>query len=460
MSRLSFATAARVTPDDTDQEIPPDIRGTPRLRPGAGARRRIARLAAATLFTGVVAGLGGMGLALLLHLVQHLAYGYSLHSLVGGESFLEGVAAAPPLRRIAVLLLAGLVAGLGWWAVHRFGRPLVSIKAAVGKDAPAMPLGTTGAHALLQIVTVALGSPLGREVAPREVGAMLAGWCGRRLGLSGEDTRILIACGAGAGLAAVYNVPLAGAVFVLEVLLKTLQPRILAMALATSVIATVVAWIGLGDVPQYQLGTMPVGGGLILWACLMGPVAGMGGALYSQLTAWARAHAPRDGRIVTRALAAFAFVGLLACLLPQLPGNGRGPIQVGLDGMETTHLALLMLAAKLCATLACLAAGAEGGLLTPGLTIGALLSILCGAAWNAAFGSTIPEAAFVLVGATAFLAVSMRMPVTAILLMLEFTGAHQAFLVPIIACTAGAVILREAILDEGMPRRWLAGLLR
>jgi H+/Cl- antiporter ClcA len=82
-----------------------------------------------------------------------------------------------------------------------------------------MPAGTTTIHALLQIVTVALG-PLGREVAPREMGALGAGMVARKLGLLADETRTLVACGAGAGLAAVYNVPLAGALFSLEVMLS------------------------------------------------------------------------------------------------------------------------------------------------------------------------------------------------------------------------------------------------
>ena len=88
---------------------------------------------------------------------------------------------------------------------------------------------------------MALGSPLGREVAPRELGAVLATWFSSRAGVTAEESRILIACGAGAGLAAVYNVPLTGAVFILEVLLGTFAPRALVPAIITSVVATIVA---------------------------------------------------------------------------------------------------------------------------------------------------------------------------------------------------------------------------
>jgi H+/Cl- antiporter ClcA len=212
------------------------------------------------ILVGVTAGLGGMLLALLLHAIQHAAYGYDLGAVVNPESFLQGVTAASPMRRVTVLALCGAVAGIGWWALNRFRRKLVSIKAAVGKDKPGprMPGLATIAHALLQIVTVALGSPLGREVAPREIRAMLATWLSFWVGLSAEQTRIAIACGAGAGLAAVYNVPLGGAMFVLEVLLNTTAPKVAAAAIAASVIASTIAWIGLGDVVQYVVSPLEI----------------------------------------------------------------------------------------------------------------------------------------------------------------------------------------------------------
>ncbi|RAB79394.1 chloride channel protein, partial [Burkholderia multivorans] len=138
------------------------------------------------------------------------AYGYGAAHLVGTESFLTGVTDADPLRRVAAMIVCGIVAGGGWWALYRYGQPLVGIRRAVQAADPRMPLVSTTMHALLQIVTVALGSPLGREVAPREIGALIAGRLAHRAGLTRDDCRLMVACGAGAGLAAVYNVPLGG----------------------------------------------------------------------------------------------------------------------------------------------------------------------------------------------------------------------------------------------------------
>ena len=83
----------------------------------------LARLTIAIVLTGVGAGLGGMALALLLHLIQHVAYGYSIDQLNGPESFFQGVTAASPLRRVGVLAVCGVVAGCGWYVLYRFARP-------------------------------------------------------------------------------------------------------------------------------------------------------------------------------------------------------------------------------------------------------------------------------------------------------------------------------------------------
>ena len=167
------------------------------------------------LLIGAAAGITGIVLTLLLHTVQHLAFGYPLNIELSYRVMVEE---SSPLRRLTVLLLCGGLVGVGWVMLHRLASPLVSIKTAVA-NGQRMPLAATLIHALLQIVTVGLGSPLGREVAPREISAALAErWAASR-GLDEEERKILLACASGAGLAAVYNVPLAAAVFALETLL-------------------------------------------------------------------------------------------------------------------------------------------------------------------------------------------------------------------------------------------------
>lgn len=394
-------------------------------------RTPLLRLAVVTLLTGAAAGVGGMVLALMLHLVQHLAYGYSLDAIVGGETFLQGVSSASPLRRVLALTSCGILAGAGWWALYRYGRPLLAIRNAVDEPGRPMPLPETSIHALLQIVTVGLGSPLGREVAPREIGAALAGWLSRRAGLTADEARILIACGAGAGLAAVYNVPLAGALFVLEVLLGTLSLSAVLPAIVTSAMAARIAWVALGDAVQYPVLPFAVNGSLLAWSVLAGPVFGIAAFGFTHLATAMTAKAPRDRRLIPSALAVFIGIGLLATQFPQLLGNGKGPIQLSLADDLSLRLALALLVLRIIVTLAALRAGARGGMMTPGMTIGALLATVIGVPWTMMWPGE-PLGAFALVGAGAFLASSMKMPLTAIALVLEFTHVPQDVLFPVI----------------------------
>ncbi|MGV8918027.1 MAG: chloride channel protein [Pseudomonas sp.] len=409
------------------------------LKPDSRPRARyLLSLGAVVILTGVGAGLGGTLLAMLLHTIQHLAYGYGQDSLTSHESFLIGVSSASPERRVLVLVLCGLAAGVGWWLIYRFGRPLLSIKKALSADAQPMPPKTTLAHAILQIITVALGSPLGREVAPREVGALVGSWLSRRAQLPPDMHRLIVACGAGAGLAAVYNVPLGGAVFVLEVLIGSFSWSAAIIALATSAIGASIAWIGLGAQAQYVIPTLALSPELIFWSVLAGPLFGLAAFGFVRLTGHARQHAARGWQLPVLSLLNFTLIGCIAIYLPQVLGNGKGPAQLGFDSQLTIGLAAVLMVVKVMISTSTLRVGAEGGLLTPALAVGALMAIVLGGFWSMAWPG-VALGAFAIVGAAAFLASSMSMPITAIVLVAEFTRIDHDFLVPIILAVVGSV---------------------
>lgn len=352
----------------------------------------------------------------------------------------------PPLRRAGVLMFCGLVAGGGWWLLYRPARPLVSIARALASAKPEMPVVATLIHALLQITTVALGSPLGREVVPREVGAMSAGRLARILGLGDADTRILMACGAGAGLAAVYNVPLGGALFVLEVLMGAFSFTVMIPALACCAIATMGAWAGLGNETQYHLPALAV-----TPALLAGPLFGLAAYGFSRLTRSARDRAPHNALLPELCLLNFTLIGLLAATFPALLGNGKGPAQLSFGNHLLMATAATLLVLKVAAIWGSLRAGTQGGLLTPGLTCGALLACLLGGAWNLLWPGTAPGA-FAVIGAGAFLATSMTMPLTAIVLIFEFTDLTLNFLPPMIVAVTGAMCLFKFCQSRAAPK--------
>ena len=400
----------------------------------------------AVVLTGILAGLSGMVLALILHAIQHLAFGYSHGQLVGSESFLQGVTDSSWSRRIMAIVAGGAVAGFGWWLLGRYGQKRVSIASAVANPSVPMPAGTTTIHALLQIVTVALGSPLGREVAPREMGALGAGMVARKLGLLEDESRTLIACGAGAGLAAVYNVPLAGALFSLEVMLLSFSWEKTLAAIITSAIAAWTAILGLGDESQYHFTSDILPHSFLWWAIISGPILGAGAWLFRKATSTARSHVRSNWQMPVFCLLAFSLLAVLSLYFPQLPGNGKGPMQLALSDELGFPRAAMLLALKMVVILAVLRGGAEGGLLTPGLAVGGLASLLLCMLWQ----QLLPGGdygSFALVGAAAFLAASMQMPITAVALVMEFTHMDHSYLAPTLLCAAGA-FLTCRILDK------------
>ena len=399
---------------------------------------KLLMLLAVSLVVGVGSGVLGMSLALLLHYIQHLAYGYSLNLIISDENFLHGVSASSPERRVLILTLCGLIAGIGWWLLYSYGKPLVSIGEALKTDKK-MPLSSTIIHALLQIVTIALGSPLGREVAPRELGSLFAAWVSTKAGLTIKETKIMLACGAGAGLAAVYNLPLGGAIFTLEVLFCSYSWSLLIPAFITSAIATLVSWSGLGVESVYQVADLKLSTSIMVWSILTSPIFGFGAYWFMRIATLQRQKSLHDRKMILASLLNFSFIGILAIYFPVILGNGKSAVQMEFSSFVGIGLSALILVLRCFILVTSLRVGAQGGLLTPSMANGALLAAVLGGIWTH-FWPAAPFSGFIAIGATSFLAAAQKMPITAIVIIFEFTHIHFDFLVPIMLSVAGAVI--------------------
>lgn len=387
---------------------------------------------------GIGSGLMGMFLALLLHYIQHVAYGYSPFAIISDESFLQGVAQSTPERRMLIMTLCGLVAGIGWTIIEYYGKSLVSISKSI-QTGQEMPPLTTICHALLQIITIALGSPLGREVAPREMGAIFATWLSNKAGLTAEETKVMLACGAGAGLAAVYNVPFAGAMFVMEVLLCRFSWSILLPAFLTSSIAAMVSWWALGNDALYTaMDLTTINASLVIWSIVAGPLIGLSAFWFIKIANRQHTKAFHGWQRIVACLINFAIIGCLAIYHPSLLGNGKSPAQLEFSDSLAVGVSGLLLVLRCCIVWGSLRAGAWGGLLTPSLANGALLGVLLGGLWNFVCPHS-PLAAYSFIGATAFLATAQKMPLVAIIMIFELTRINFIFLVPIMLAMSGAM---------------------
>lgn len=395
------------------------------------------------VLSGVASGLGGGLLMLLLHATQHLFYGYSR------GSFLPAVQRSSDLRRVAVLAGAGVFAGVAWLLLRRIAGTGSGLSESVWEHSGRMSLPERLINAVLQIVIVGMGASLGREGAPKEAGAAVASSLSSRAGLSDPQRRLLVACGAGAGMAAVYNVPLGGALFAVEVLLGSITLPLVLPALLSSLIATAVAWTMLPNQPTYHVPAYAVSGGQLAWAVLFGPVAGVVAVGYIRLIAWAKSTTPQGWLLIVATTTVFTGLGLLAIAYPQLLGNGRDIAQLAFVGRVGLPLLAAMVVLKPLATAACLRSGARGGLFTPTLTLGAMLGGTCGFLW-AGLWPGAPVASYAVIGAAAILAASMQAPVSSVALVVELTSHEVALMVPMLLAVVLASFVARLFDDRSI----------
>jgi H+/Cl- antiporter ClcA len=409
---------------------------------GSGSLRAFsARFWVLVVVTGVGAGLAGGCLMILLHLVQRLAYPYR-----PGDNFLSAVENATSARILLALVAAGLLAAAARYLLQQTanGGHGGELAARIWFHAGRLEIVPTLPRAILSIVIVGMGASLGREAAPKQVGALIASLLGQWARIPDTERRLLAACGAGAGIAAVYNVPFGGAAFALEVFLGTISLPLAPPALAASLIGAATSWLLLPNAPTYEIPFYPARLDEIVFALLAGPLAGLASVAYVRLISWADALKPRRPVGLIAPVAVFAALGVLALRYPQLLGNGKDVVQQSFLGELGPPLLLALVFLKPLATAACLGCGAPGGLFMPTITLGALLGGMLGTLWLHVWPGA-PLGSFAIMGASAVLAASTQGPVSSIILMLELTRRLDSLMAPALLATAGAVLVARLL---------------
>ena len=387
---------------------------------------------------GVIAGAAAGLLVLLLRGVERVAFGHHGHTL------LAVARAAPGWRHVVVLVLAGVIVIVGLRVLGRLPIGGTEVSEALWLRSGRLSFLPSLARGLLSIITVGMGVSLGREAAPQLVGAAtgsrLADWAD----LPMWQRRLLVASGAGAGFAAVYNVPLGGTLLALEVMLGTLALPLVLPALLTSLIATAVGWTMLGTGPTYHVSTYGFHPSQLVWAVILGPLIGLAATGWTRLVHAANRFRPRSGERSLAPILIFAGLGALSIPYPQLLGNGRDIVEVTILGRLSLGLLVVLLVLKPLVTSACLASGSPGGLFTPSLAVGVLLAAVAGSIWSHIWGGA-SVGSYAVIGGGAFLAAAMQGPLTGAVLMLELTRHFDALMVPMLVAVVEATIVSRRL---------------
>ena len=407
--------------------------------------RRTVEFGCAIVVVGLMAGVAGAATTLLLHGVEHLTYRYTFGTL------LTGVGDSSPVRRALGPMVGGALAGCGWW-ILRQRTQVPSLSAAITSPKP-LPRWSLSIDAGLQVLLVGAGASLGREGAPRQLAAALSDFATTRLSLTARDREVLLACAAGAGLGAVYSVPLGGALFAARILLGTWHPRAVGAALITSSLAVAVA----SPVTHLEHAlTWPTAGLSYLFAFLAlasAPLAVAVGLAFDRVMALARPKVQfRSWILIPTIAAAGLLTGVCSIWWPELPGNGRSILTVSLNSDLTLRAAAVILLLKPLLTALFLRAGAVGGMLTPAMATGAAAGSLATLVLNHLAGTEIHVAAVSLTCAAGVLAITQRAPGFAALFVWELARPpYWLLLVFAIAAYAahGLRLLRERRIDTG-----------
>jgi len=449
--------------DNERQRVPPPIIKR-RIASGRGAMeqpnvthdgeaRLTPRFWLAVVLTGVATGLFGDLLMWILQLAEHVAFHYS------SGSFEAAVKATSGGRRVVALEVASVIGASSWFFIrHYLKKERADIDDSVWNGDGELSIRRSLLTSIVSEVVIGLGASIGREAAPKLMGGASGSVAARWFALTSAQKRLLVACGGGAGLAAVYNVPLGGAIFTAEVLYGSFALPVVLPALATSLIATLVGWLYLpasatyADIPSYHFSAS-----IMVWSIVAGVLIGLLAVSYVRLIGWVSHYRARGANVFWAMPLAFGVLGVVGLWYPQLFGNGKDMAHDAFLGLGGLGLLFALFALKPLVTSLILGSGAAGGVFTPFLATGALFGAFFGSLWIHLWPGT-PVGAFALIGAAAMIGASMQAPLAGLVLVLELTRTGFSLMIPMLAATAIATLLVRqidgySIYSARLPRR-------
>jgi CIC family chloride channel protein len=398
----------------------------------------------------VVVGVMGAGLGLLFKqatlVLQKMLTG-------GAGAGLAAFAQLPPWQRVAIPTVGGLLAGLTLMLGEKFvrQRPTEYMEAITLGDGR-LPVKSSLYRSLAAMLSIASGTAIGKEGPLVQLSALAASVLGQVRKLPPARRRLLLACGAAAGVAAAYNAPIAAALFVSEITVGSLAMESLGPLIFASVASIVTVHIFSDASPLYRLEhfALPHWTELVCF-CVVGIACGLMAALFlamlEQFKKWFRkVTIPLAGKLALGGL----LVGLIALAHPEVTGNGYDVLKSLLHG-ETVlrpgewlwQAVLLILLARMVATSAAFGSGAVGGVFTPTLVVGACTGSLCWLAFAQLFPDLrIDQAGFATVGMGAVLAAATQAPFMSILMIFEMTLSYEVMIPLMLASVIGYYTFR------------------
>ena len=397
------------------------------------------------LAVGVGGGLGAIAFRYMIQGVTELASGRSDPSAAGRV-------ANPHLPGLGVwyLLLVPVIGGLLYgpliarFAPEARGHGVPEVMLAVSRFGGRIRLQVPIVKSLASALCIGTGGSVGREGPIVQIGSALGSALGQAARVPEHRLRLLVACGAAAGISATFNAPIAGVFFALEVILRDFETQSFGGVVVSSVTADVVGRAALGSKPFLHLPAFGVASGIEYpLYVLLGALAAVWGVAFIRVLYGSEDLADRiwRGPQWLRPAVGGLLLGLLLIALPEMYGVGYPVLERAVDGRYVVAFLLLLMVGKTVATSLTMSIGGSGGVFAPSLFMGAMLGTAYGHAAHVILPhSTAAAGAYGLVGMGAVFAASARAPITAVLIIYELTGEYTIILPLMLAIVTATAI--------------------
>ena len=309
-------------------------------------------------------------------------------------------------------------------------------------------------------LAIGSGLALGREGPTVQIGSAGGAGVASWFKALPREQQTLTMAGAGAGLAAAFNAPLAGVIFVLEEIQRDFHPSVFGAAFLAAAIADIVVRLMFGGlpvliVPKYfppPMAALPI-------CALLGLCAGLLGVIFNRGLLLAVTFFDRfqGGGKLGIAAAVGAITGVVGWFFPMVIGGGQSLAMVVLAGKLTLSVIPLLFAARFLLTISSYGTGVAGGIFSPLLALGALFGLAIGQIAHFYTPAIVPEpGVFAVVGMAAYFSAIVRAPLTGVVLIIEMTADYQLMLSLLVSCFcayAVAELLKDLPIYEALLER-------
>lgn len=419
---------------------------------------------------GIVGGFGAVGIKSAIHIISDLSF-------FGGENLIESVKQTSWYWVILIPAIGGMIVGplVHFFAPETRGHGIPEVMQAVLTKGGIIRPRVAVIKAIASSVTIGTGGSVGKEGPIVQIGSSIGSMIGQFLRVPSSRLKVLVGCGAAAGIAGAFNAPVAGALFAIEIILLDFAVSSFSPIVISSVIATVISHSFEGNFAAFNVTNFQwVSAWEVLFYIILGALSGLVSFIFIKVLYFTEDFWDEKIKIkpYIKPVIGGAIVGLIALIFPEIIGVGYDAINAAINGNELVYngygneqlatmnneflndslwyMALILVFVKMFASSITLSSGLSGGVFAPSLFVGAMLGAFFGYCVNLFFPEySAHPGAYSLVAMGGLVAGTTRAPITAILIVFELTK-ENAIILPLMLTCIGSVVISTKLSRESI----------